>query len=45
MQAVTPAQVSEMVRKHLAADRMTIVVVGDRKVIEEQVQPYGPLAR
>lgn len=45
VQAVTPAQVSAMVRKHLAADRMTIVVVGDRKVIEEQVQPYGPLAR
>lgn len=43
VQAVTPAQVSEMVKKHLAADRMTIVVVGDRKVIEEQVKPYGPL--
>jgi predicted Zn-dependent peptidase len=44
VQAVTPAQVSEMVRKHLAAERMTIVVVGDRKLIEEQVKPYGPLA-
>lgn len=43
VQAVTPAQVSEMVRKHLVAERMTIVVVGDRKLIEEQVKPYGPL--
>ena len=41
--AVTPAQVSEMARKHLVDDRMIIAVVGDRKTIEEQLKPYGPL--
>lgn len=42
--AVTPAQVSEMARKHLRDDQMTIAVVGDRKAIEEQLKPFGPLA-
>jgi predicted Zn-dependent peptidase len=42
--AVTPAQVSEMARKHLADDRMAIAIVGDGKAIAEQIQPYGPLA-
>jgi zinc protease len=42
--AVTPAQVSEMARKHLRDDQMTIAVVGDRKVVEEQLKPFGPLA-
>lgn len=41
--AVTPAQVSEMARKHLKDDQMTIAVVGDRKAIEEQLKPYGPI--
>jgi predicted Zn-dependent peptidase len=41
--AVTPEQVSEMARKHIADDRATIVIVGDRKVIEEQVKAFGPL--
>ncbi len=41
---MTPAQVSEMARKHLQDERMAIVVVGDRKVIEEQLKPFGPLA-
>jgi len=43
MNAVTPTQVSEMARRHLRDDQMTIVVVGDRKAIEEQLKPYGPL--
>jgi predicted Zn-dependent peptidase len=42
--AVTPAQVSEMARKHLRDDQMTIAVVGDRKAIEEQLRPFGPLS-
>jgi predicted Zn-dependent peptidase len=33
-----------MAKKYLQDDRATIVVVGDRKVIEEQVKAYGPLA-
>jgi zinc protease len=42
--AVTPQQVMEMARKHIADDRATIVIVGDRKAIEEQVKPFGPIA-
>jgi zinc protease len=41
--AVTPQQVQEMAKKYLQDDKATIVVVGDRKVIEEQVKPFGPL--
>jgi predicted Zn-dependent peptidase len=41
--AVTPAQVQQMTQKSIADDKATIVVVGDRKVIEEQVKPYGPV--
>jgi hypothetical protein len=32
-----------MARTHLEDGRMTIVVVGDRKAIEEQLKPYGPI--
>jgi predicted Zn-dependent peptidase len=39
--AVTPAQVSAMAKTHLQDDRATIVIVGDRKTIEEQVRPFG----
>jgi zinc protease len=39
--AVTPAKVSEMARKYLKDEQATIVVVGDRKVIEEQLKPFG----
>jgi predicted Zn-dependent peptidase len=41
--AVTPQQVSEMAKKHLQDDRALIVIVGDRKVIEEQVKAFGTL--
>ncbi len=41
--AVTPAQVSETARKHLKADAFTIVVVGDRKAIEDQIKDHGPI--
>jgi predicted Zn-dependent peptidase len=40
--AVTPAQVQEMAKKYLQDDKATIVVVGDRKVIDEQMKPFGP---
>lgn len=38
--AVTPAGVSEMVRKYLLTDKMTLVVVGDRSKIDAQLKPY-----
>ena len=41
--AVTPGQVSEVARKYLPDERATIVIVGDRKVIEEQVKEFGPI--
>jgi predicted Zn-dependent peptidase len=40
---VTPAQVTEMAKKYLQDDRATIVIVGDRKVIDEQVKPFGKI--
>jgi predicted Zn-dependent peptidase len=41
--AITPAQVQEMAKKYVLEDKATIVVVGDKKVIEEQVKEFGPL--
>jgi zinc protease len=41
--AVTPQQVQEMAKKYIQDDNATIVVVGDRKVIEEQVKAFGPV--
>jgi len=42
--AVTPQQVTEMAKKHLADDRATIVIVGDRKVIDAQIKDFGPVS-
>jgi zinc protease len=44
VQAVTPEQVSALTKQYIQPDRMVIAVVGDRKVIEEQVKPYGRIA-
>ncbi|MFY9552753.1 MAG: pitrilysin family protein [Thermoanaerobaculia bacterium] len=41
--AVTPEQVQEMAKKYLQDDKATIVIVGDRKVIAEQVKEFGPI--
>jgi zinc protease len=41
VQAVTPEQVSALTKRYVRPDRMVIAIVGDRKVIEEQVKPYG----
>ena len=41
--AVTPQKVTEMAKKYLQDDAATIVVVGDRKVIEEQLKKYGKI--
>jgi predicted Zn-dependent peptidase len=38
--AVTPADVQRMARTYIQDDKATIVVVGDKKVIEEQLAPY-----
>jgi zinc protease len=41
--AVTPEEVSRIARTYLDPSRMTIVVVGDRGQIEEQLRPYGEI--
>ena len=38
--AVTPAQVQQMAAKYIQSDKALIVVVGDKKVIEDQIAPY-----
>jgi predicted Zn-dependent peptidase len=40
--AVTPQTIQQMAQKYITDDKATIVVVGDRKVIDEQLKPYGP---
>ena len=41
--AVTPQKVTEMAKKYLQDDQATIVVVGDRKAIEEQLKAFGTI--
>ena len=41
--AVSPQDVQRMASTYIQDDRATIVVVGDRKVISEQIQPYGKM--
>jgi predicted Zn-dependent peptidase len=41
--AVTPAQVQELAKKYIRPESITIVIAGDRKKIEKQVAPYGPI--
>jgi len=38
--AVTPEKVSEMAKKYMREDDMTLVVVGDRAQVSEQVAPW-----
>ena len=38
--AVTPQDVQSMVQKYLTEDKMTIVVVGDKSKITDQLKPY-----
>jgi predicted Zn-dependent peptidase len=40
--AVTPAEVQKLTRQYIKPDSMTIVVVGDKAKIEEQLAPYKP---
>jgi predicted Zn-dependent peptidase len=39
--AVTGADVQRVAKSYIAPERMAIVVVGDRKQVDEQVAPYG----
>jgi len=41
--AVTPQDVQRMTAKYIQDDKAVIVIAGDKKVIEEQVTPYGKL--
>jgi len=38
--AVTPQQVQEMAAKYVVADKLTMVVVGDKSKVSEQVAQY-----
>jgi zinc protease len=42
--AVTPKDVQRVAQKYLLSDQMTIVVVGDKSRIADQLTPYGSLA-
>ena len=39
--AVTAKDVQDMAKKYLLTDKMTVVVVGDRSKIDEQLKPYA----
>ena len=41
--AVTPAAVQQMAQKYIDDTKTAIIAVGDKKLIEEQVKPYGPI--
>jgi predicted Zn-dependent peptidase len=45
VRSVTPVQVQQMTRKYLDPSRMTIVVVGDEKVVGEQVGAFGKVVK
>jgi predicted Zn-dependent peptidase len=38
--AVTPDQVQQMASKYILSDRLTIVLVGDKAKIADQITPY-----
>lgn len=43
VRAVTPAQVQQMTQKYIDDTKTAIIAVGDKKLIEDQVKPYGPI--
>ena len=43
VEAVKPGDVTRITRKYLDPSRMTLVVVGDRKVVEDSLKQFGPL--
>jgi zinc protease len=42
VQAVTPAQVTDMTKKYVDPEQLTLVVVGDEKVVKGQVTGQTP---
>lgn len=40
--AVTPAQVTRLAKTYIRPDEATLVVVGDRKAVDDQLKPYAP---
>jgi len=42
--AVTPADVQKMTAEYIKPEQMTIVVVGDKAKITEQLAPYAAAA-
>ncbi|MBT8300858.1 MAG: insulinase family protein, partial [Maribacter sp.] len=38
MHAITPEKVQEMTKKYITPDKMTLIVVGDKNKIEDQIQ-------
>lgn len=45
VRAVTPADIQRITQKYLDPSRMTIVVVGDEKVVGEQVRRFGKVLK
>ena len=43
--AVTPAQVQRMTQIYLRPDKMTLIVVGDKKTVHDQLAPWGTIAQ
>jgi predicted Zn-dependent peptidase len=43
VEAVTPADVTRVTRRYIDPKRMTLVVVGDRKVVEDSLKQFGPV--
>jgi len=43
VEAVTPTDVTRVTRKYLDPARMTVVVVGDRKVVQPTLGQFGPV--
>ena len=43
--AVTPADVQKETAEYIKPDQMTIVVVGDKATIAEQLAPFTPAAK
>lgn len=42
VQAVTPAEVTRLAKTYIRPDEATLVVVGDRKLVDEQLKPWAP---
>jgi predicted Zn-dependent peptidase len=38
-------RIQQMAKKYLRDQEMTLVIVGDRAVIQEQIRPFGPAAK